>query len=355
MKKILIIFASVFMMMTANAQKAYQKSNFFDNTSVGVTVGASTPLDFADLTPFDFNFGIKFQKNLTPVFGLQLEGIAFHNGEREGVTKWINETNVGLNGVINWSNVFCGYKGTPRFFEVSSVTGLGWLYSFDAETNNLTAKTGFDIAFNIGQKRAHSIILTPAVYWCLNPESKIQFNKNYACLAVNLTYAYHFRTSNKTHAFKVYDITALNDEINTLKGDVKNLQDENGMVNWKNEQLQKANDGLKQQVNDLNNENAKLATYKDYVQWTIQFAQGSATLSENAKTELNKVPEGESVNIVGSASPEGSNKRNIALSEQRANAVATYLNNRGVKVKKVDSVGASSNESNRLTIISLSK
>ena len=148
-----------------NAQTAYEAAKVFDNVSVGVTGGISSPLNFNSVTPFNTNFGIRLQKDFTPVVGVQAEGLAFVNGNHfaNDVNTWVKATNVGVNGVLNLSNLIGGYKGSPRVFEVSTVTGIGWLYKWDTSSNYLSSKTGVDLAFNLGNKKQHSIMLTPAV------------------------------------------------------------------------------------------------------------------------------------------------------------------------------------------------
>lgn len=187
-----------------NAQTAYQSAKVFDNVSIGVTGGISSPLNFNSVTPFNTNFGIRLQKDFTPVVGVQAEGLAFVNGNHfaNDVNTWVKATNVGVNGVLNLSNLIGGYKGSPRVFEVSTVTGIGWLYKWDTSSNYLSSKTGVDLAFNLGNEKQHSIVLTPAVYWNLSSVNGVEFNRNHAQLAVNVAYVYHFKTSNGTHHSK---------------------------------------------------------------------------------------------------------------------------------------------------------
>ena len=57
------------------------------------------------------------------------------------------------------------------------------------------------------------------------------------------------------------------------------------------------------------------------------------------------------VDVVGHASPEGSDSFNQALSEKRAKTVADYLTNRGVTVNKVIGEGNVGTPKNRVVII----
>jgi outer membrane protein OmpA-like peptidoglycan-associated protein len=91
-------------------------------------------------------------------------------------------------------------------------------------------------------------------------------------------------------------------------------------------------------------------------QWVVQFAQGSSDLTAEAKQVLNGVNENTSVNVVGTASPEGTAEFNDKLSEKRANVVAEYLKSRGVKVVKVAGEGVNNGDaSNRLVFVTLAQ
>ena len=329
-----------------NAQTAYEAAKVFDNVSVGVTGGISSPLNFNSVTPFNTNFGIRLQKDFTPVVGVQAEGLAFVNGNHfaNDVNTWVKATNVGVNGVLNLSNLIGGYKGSPRVFEVSTVTGIGWLYKWDTSSNYLSSKTGVDLAFNLGNEKQHSIVLTPAVYWNLSSGNGVEFNRNHAQLAVNVAYVYHFKTSNGTHHFKTYDIGAKNDEINKLKeklvSEVK-----------KNQSLIENNTKLNSQLAALNSKGDTLN-----MKWVVEFEQGKSELSSKAKEELKNVIDAKKiVSVVAKASPEGSKDTNKKLSDERAAVVTKYLTDNGVTVKKSEGVGAESKYSNRVVLITLSK
>ena len=130
MKKFILTFMLMFSMLTGvMAQTAIETPKFFDNVYVGVEAGATTPLTFVQ--PFkNINpvVGIVIGKDFTPVFGIQAEGMTWfqdHNFANSHTA--FKAVNVGVNGTVNFSNLFFGYKGTPRKFELTGVAGLGWL------------------------------------------------------------------------------------------------------------------------------------------------------------------------------------------------------------------------------------
>lgn len=337
MKKIFLMLALFSAVVTANAQNATENSNAFDNVGVGVTAGVSTPLDFNSVSPLNTNVGLKITKDITPVIGFQIEGLAVLNDNHFSDLKTaVKATNVGLNGALNLSNFFWGYKGTPRVFEVSTVAGLGWLHTWNTSENSLTAKTGLDLAFNIGKNKAHSLVLTPAVYWNLHKIDAIQFNKKGAQLALNLSYIYHFKTSNGTHHFKTYDVGAMNNEINYLHG--------------KLDECEKREPKLVERIVE------KKVAVPTNTEWFVQFAQKSAELTAEAKATLDKIGENLVVDVIGTSSPEGDAEFNQRLSEKRAAVVADYLTKRGVKVNSWAGKGVQIGlATNRLAIVTVAQ
>lgn len=338
MKKIILSLVVMFTtVITANAQLATQNQKFFDNVYVGVEGGVATPLSFDNVFPLNSIAGLKVGKEITPVVGFELEGQVFFNDNN--FQRWTNTfvkgTNLTLNGTINLSNLFAGYKGTPRFFEVKTNTGLGWLRYWKAG-NGFSVKTAVDFNFNLGKKKAHTLFVSPGVYWDLKNDTKIQFNKNKAQFAVFAGYVYHFKTSNGTHHFKVYDVGAMMEDINKL-------YEENGDLKKAIANQPKPTVVTKQEV--------KVVKDVQYVNTTyiVDFAQNSYELSDTAKVILNKV-EG-IVDVYGYASPEGSATYNKELSQKRADVVAAYLNNRGVEIRQAIGKGVVGITSNRTAIV----
>ena len=352
MKKIILMFALLIgFVVGTKAQVAIENPKAFDNISIGVNTGVSTPMDFNSMFPLNWNLGIMLQKDFTPIVGLQVEGIILWNDNHFSDLKTAAKgTNVGVNGVINLSNAICGYKGTPRLFEVSTVAGLGWLRTWDTPANFLTAKTGLDLAFNLGNTKAHSIVITPAVYWNLSKLGKVQLYKNNAQLAIAIGYRYHFKTSNGTHGFKLWPVgdmvateKALNEEINKQR---KELAQKDQIIQQQaqaNKALTEANDRKQGIIDGLPKE------------VVVLFAQNSAELTSDAKAKLDAIKGMVTIEgIEGTASPEGTEDFNQTLSEKRAQAVADYLANRGIQVKTAPKgVGVQGDASNRTVVVKL--
>ena len=371
MKKILLMFMLCFSFLTmTNAQIATENRKVFDNVYVGVEGGAIIPLNLNPTMPVNPVAGIKIGKEFTPIFGIEAEGFAmfgdnmyrygretstpvwdeaaFNIHENGSINTVIKATNVGLNGVINWSNALWGYKGSPRWFEIKTNTGLGWLHYFGefatnkvggykpiSRRNALTAKTAIDVVFNIGSKKAHTLTVSPVIYWNLNEAGKIKFDKNYAQFGVMASYIYHFKTSNGTHHFKTYDVGAMIGEIDRLNEELAKKPKEIEVIKYVEVV----------RVDTLPTTNAVMMP----TTWIVQFAKNSAVLSKEAKNILDGVYG--NVNITASASPEGTKAYNKALSEKRAKAVSDYLSKKGIKVNSCEGIGSVDNNSNRIAIV----
>ena len=335
------------MLSSANAQIAYQKADFLDNVYVGLNGGVSSPLDFNSVTPFNAQAGVKVGKNWSPVFGTNIEGTAvFGDNHFADSHTFVKATYVGLNGTLNLTNLFLNYN-PDKVFETSLEAGIGWIHNYhtptptniDGHANYLGAKTGVILAWNIGNNKAWQLYAEPSVYWNLSKTDKIQFNKHNAQLAVSVGVVYKFKTSNKTHNFKVYNIYDYTSALEEARNRIDVLE-------AKNAELSKRPTETYNVVKETNKETVVYS--QDII--TVSFLQNSAELTQDAKNILDKVSASLPVKVIGSTSPEGTTRRNSELSVQRANAVAKYLKSRGVKV-----VSAEGNEHGRIAVVTVVK
>ena len=349
MKKIFMLMMTLMMSLgVANAQIATENAKLFDNMYVTVGAGVAKPLkQLTPVFPLNPSATLAVGKWFTPVFGAEIEGTAWF-GSIDYITDEVKQgeliipakhlhwdTNnghnvvrgmyIGINGMTNLTNLFLGYNGKPRTFEVSTQLGLGWCHRFtpgnnfndedaklDKDRNGIGVKTGLDFAFNLGSKKAHTLSVRPAVLWeVANHWNRVQFNKNKAQLYLGVAYTYHFKTSNGTHYFKTYDVGAMNDEINRLRAelDAKPKEVVNEVV---------------KEVRIYNNVNV--------TDTSVFFAFDSDELSAEAKESLDKLGQNGVYTVDAYASSEGTTEYNLELSQRRANAVKVYLESRGAKV-----------------------
>jgi len=357
---ILSLIFAIAMVFSASAQIATENSKTFDNTYIGVEGGVTTPFSFNPFFPVNPVAGLKFGKELTPVFGFEVEGLVgfgdnlyrygdnstilsdFTDGplnihENGSINTFVKTTNVGLNGVINMSNLLAGYRGTPRAFELKANVGIGWLHYFGEYTrkypiggdkivgydNAVAAKTALDFAFNLGNKKAHTITVSPGIYWNLSEAGDIKFNKSYAQFGLMVGYTYHFKTSNKTHSFKTYDVGAMIDEIARLNDEL----------------AKKPTEVVVEKIVKIDNITPMPHATRDVIKETVYFAYDSDELDDRAKETLDKLGENSVYIVDAYASSEGSTEYNKKLSQRRADAVRAYLEARGARVDKAEGHG----------------
>lgn len=355
MKKLVLMMASALFAVSASAQTV-QESKTFDNFYVGINGGLSTKTTghnwLGGLNP---NAGLRVGRWFTPVFGLAAEGTAYFNSKAWVPEKYrkphtaVTYSNVSLLGTVNVSNWVAGYKGEPRLFEVIALAGLGWGHAYGPgdsylENNDqVTSKFALDFTFNLGAKKEWQVYVEPSINYAVAGthhagfDDNTEYNINRSAVQLNLGVNYKFGNSNGTHNFVIVtprdqaEIDALNAQINELR-------------NRKPEVVEKV---VEKRVEV--EVPAKAVSVSDLI--FVTFAQGKSNLTKEAKAALDAVKEGAHVQVVGTASPEGSKAINDRLSQARADVVANYLKGRGVTIDEATGKGVQGTTSNRLAIV----
>lgn len=348
MKKFIIVSAFALGAFTANAQTgetALQGTKFGDNWSIGINAGAVTPLThssfFKDARPA-FGFGIT--KQLTPVFGLGIQGMGYVNTTQSKTA--FDASDVSLLGKVNLMNLFGGYQGTPRLFEIEALAGMGWLHYYmngPGDQNSWSTRFGMNLNFNLGETKAWTLGVRPAIVYDMEGDfntAKSRFNVNNAAFELTAGITYHFMTSNGTHHFtkvKSYDpaeIADLNSAINDLRSQVNN----------KDNQLINANQQVNELQSELNECRNKVVPVETVVKTSripesiITFRQGKSVVDASQLPNVERVASymnkhvNTTVVIKGYASPEGNLAFNEKLAKARAEAIKTIL----VKKYKID-------------------
>lgn len=347
MKKLVLLFAAAAMAVSASAQVTVEGSKFTDNWYVGAQGGVGTKTTenrwLSNLNP---NFGVRLGKEITPVFGLLAEGNAYLNNRVDGkhlpyyLKTRFKSVNVSLLSKVNLSNLFGGYTGEPRAFEVAALYGFGWLHGFgalegakaDPASNGITSKAALDFIFNLGAAKAVQIFIEPSINF--TDLGAFKYNINNSWLQLNAGVAYKFGNSNGTHNFKLAQLRdqAEIDALNAIINDLRNRKPE--VI--EKEVIKEVQVGKEVRVDDL---------------VFVTFAQAKYNLTADAKKALDNIAAGKHVQIVGTASPEGNAEKNQILSQNRANAVKEYLEGRGVVVDEAVGKGVQGTTSNRLAIV----
>ena len=348
MKKFIIVSAFALGAFTANAQTgetALQGTKFGDNWSIGINAGAVTPLThssfFKDARPA-FVFGIT--KQLTPVFGLGIQGMGYVNTTQSKTA--FDASDVSLLGKVNLMNLFGGYQGSPRLFEIEALAGMGWLHYYmngPGDQNSWSTRFGMNLNFNLGETKAWTLGVRPAIVYDMEGDfntAKSRFNVNNAAFELTAGITYHFMTSNGTHHFtnvKPYDpveIANLNSAVNDLRSQVNNK--DNQLINA-NQQV----NALQSELNECRNKVVPVETVvktNRIPESIITFRQGKSVVDASQLPNVERVASymnkhmNATVVIKGYASPEGNLAFNEKLAKARAEAIKTIL----VKKYKID-------------------
>ena len=347
------MIAATMMAASVSAQNtAITSSKAGDNWYFGINAGISTLTKesykdagngfFKSIAP---TFGVRLGKNLTTVFGLAIDAdthFKSNNKWNGGSKTFLEDIDVDLMGTFNLSNLFAGYQGEPRAFELIALGGFGWSHAFNHinKANGINSRVALDFAFNLGAAKAWQFYIEPSLTYGLHSwqdgidaGTPFQYNLNNSYLSLKAGLNYKFGNSNGSHNFKKEqlrdqaEIDGLNAKINELRAD----------VNAKDGQI--AADA--QTIADLK---AKLAACEarptqvieqvkkvETLQPIVIFRQGKSVIDPAQYASIEMIakymknhPES-NVLVQGYASPEGSAELNQKLSEQRAEVVKNAL------------------------------
>lgn len=345
MKKIFTFAILATAAMGANAQVTGHK--FFDNWSIGVNGGIATKTT----DPFDKVggvVGLELTKQITPVYAIGVESMA--GIKTTDSNKIVDNVNTTLLNKVNFTNWFCGYKGAPRLFEVEGVVGIGFNHFFGnsaeyavASGNAFTSKLGLNLNFNLGEKKAWTVAIKPAIAYCLEggrSTTQTQYNINNSVLELTAGVTYHFMTSNGKHHFvkpalrNQSEIDALNATINDLRS---SLSTKDGELAGKSREIR----DLQNALNIERNRKPVVETVEVHrtsetmtLESVITFRQGKTSIDaaqlpnvERIATYMKNHADAKVI-IKGYASPEGSAEINERIARQRAEAVKNLLINK---------------------------
>ena len=343
MKKLGLMLAAATLAASASAQTV-TGSKTFDNMYVGVNGGVMTfTKGHKWLSDLNANAGLRIGRNFTPVFGLAVESNAYFavkpNSSENTFVKFINTSLLCTTNISNW---FCGYKGTPRAFELVAVYGLGWAHTFNNQeekpTNFATSKLGLDFAFNFGSDKQWQFYVEPSITYALNGFSgreDVRFDSRRSFVQLNGGLIYKFKGSNGSHNFTLAqlrdqaEIDGLNAKINGLRND---LNAKDAALNSKDARIA----DLEKALQDANNRPTSVVkevkeTTVTNLQPTVLFRQGQSVIdpAQYASIELiasyMKNHPTANIEVRGYASPEGNAEFNQKLSTARAEAVKKAL------------------------------
>jgi bacterial outer membrane protein len=335
MKKIFLSTMLAGAAIAANAQSVSSISNskFFDNWQVGVNVGGYTPTTgYPFFKSTRLNFGVEVGKQISPSFRLSADGVAYINNNVAGYRNplVIERTNVAMLGNFNLSNIFAGYKGAPRTFEVEAFAGPGWFHSYNPgrnDSNEMTVKFGANFLLNLGASKAWAIKLSPSILYALTPtdQQDHSLNNNASLTQASLGIVYRFKGSNGAHHITAAQAPAapvVEDKSGPLR---EELRDARKRIHELEEELAEARNRKPEVVE------TKVVETKRTLESVVTFAQGKTIIAPSQQpnvariaTYLRKYPNSKVI-IKGFASPEGSIEVNERIAKARAEAVKAVL------------------------------
>ena len=352
MKKMILLSVFALGALTINAQTAVVESGgFWDNWSIGIQGGGTMKMSgtgfFKSARPA---FGLTIGKQWTPILGIDIQGMGYVNTTNSSTM--VDASDVSLIGRMNLMNLFAGYEGMPRPFEIETVTGLGWLHHYMngvGDTDDLSARVGLNFNFNLGEDAAWTIGLKPAVVFNLTgdyPSKKMALNRKHANMEILLGLTYHFADGDGNRHFAMVNtvdpmaFAAMNVEINDLR-EVLAAKDIE-LVGLAYELLVVQN-----QLNEARNKQVEASGKTIHILESVvafPFNQSDVQSSQMASLEhvanyLKKNPDA-NITVNGYASPEGTEEYNLQLSQRRADAVKNLLVSKyGIEADRINAIG----------------
>jgi outer membrane protein OmpA-like peptidoglycan-associated protein len=356
MKKFTLLVVAMFAMaFSANAQYT---NKFGDNWSLGIEGGITTNAHDWN-APNGAIVGINVTKGITPVVSFEL-GITAginnnYNWLRLKSPNVIDNLGIIASTKINLMNWFCGYKGSPRFFEIQARGGFGyqrWFFPSDyyapgTDNNDVSrpvAKFGFDFDFNLGESKAWTISLRPAVVMNLTNEFRSAYPGHFVgcvypakCEAyghnvigqVTAGVTYHFKNTDGSRHFSVVKPKVVTETVEKI--------------------VEKPVEKIVEKIVEKPIANTASGTGNNI--YVVEFEQNKSNLNNTAKATLDQISSNSTVILDAYASPEGAKAYNQKLSQKRADAVKGYLENKGVKVADAKAHGAESKSSQRVVYV----
>jgi outer membrane protein OmpA-like peptidoglycan-associated protein len=353
MKKMILlsVFALGALSINAQTEAVLRGGDFWDNWYVGGRMGGTMNMNgtgfFKSARPA---FGMAVGKQWTPIFATEIQGLGYVNTTNSPTM--FDASDISLLGTMNLMNLIGGYEGIPRMFEIETLTGIGWLHHYmngEGDTNDLSARVGLNLNFNLGESKAWTFSLRPAMAFNLTgqfPEKKVNFDKDDASFELLAGLTYHFSGGNGEHYFTMVPVTdplvvaAMNEEVNDLRE----------LVAAKDIELVGLADELQvvqEQLNEcLSKASAAAGDTMSVVETVVAFRFNEALVETSQMPSIERVAaflnENQNVNVTvnGYASPEGTEEYNLKLSQRRADAVKNILVDKyGISPSRISAIG----------------
>lgn len=400
MKKLILIAAAVFGMMSAQAQQVLEAPSFGSNWSVGVDGGATTPLTgHAFFGSMRGMFGLHVQKQVSPAFAVGAEGmlmvntsswndpmsatdgdIVFYANGRSNTA--IDRSYIGVYGALNLFNLIGGYKCDGRFFDMEVVAGAGWGHDYYSKNtwmpfsytaldeNYFVTKVGLNFNFNVC--RNLTVALKPYVAWNMTgtqshplevSKTSAAYDSRHATFNIAASVSYNFGPGFQyiTPADPA-QVAALNDQINALRAQIGSTVAAGEAAVSRAQSLGQELAACKNKKPEIIKEVNNSLTSVRYIFYRIGSSKITADQQPNVEmvAEYLKNNPKSKVVVKGYASPDGNLEFNKKLAAARAESVKTMLVNKyKINADRVVAEGEgigemfSENDWNRVSICTL--
>ena len=326
----------------ASAQQAIVTPSFGDNWSLGIEGGVTTPMKghafFGSMRPV---IGLHLDKQITPVFKLGAEGdFAINTSTVRGPHSYtvFDDSYVGAYGAVNLFNLFGGYNGSTRPFNIEAVAGAGWGHRYETsgnpDQNYFATKTGLNFNFNAGDNVTFNI--SPSILWNMTGDNRAEqssasYDINRANFNITAGVTYHFGGNGfeTVMPYNQAEVDALNATINDMRGVIDAQTAENAALAATAAELAGKVQQLQNQPPTVIKE-TKVKNNLESVRYVF-FKIGSSAIGADQQPNvemiaayLNNHPNSKVV-IKGYASKDGPEELNIRLAQQRAESVKNAL------------------------------
>ena len=353
MKKTILLSVFAWAVLGMNAQTTVlEGGGFWDNWFMGFRSGATMKMSDA---PFIKSarpvFGLSLGKQWTPILGTEIQGLGYINTSNSRTA--IDASEVGLITNMNLMNLLGGYEGMPRVFEIETATGLGWLHHYakgGGDTNDMSARVGLNLNFNLGESKAWTFSLRPAVVYNLTgdfPKDKLAFDRDRSRFEMLMGFTYHFANSNGQRHFAMSTvadpvaIAAMNEEINVLREAVTAQEAALAASALEVASLQSSLEDCQNAANE-----ASQPTVTNILESIVAFPFNVAEVQASQMPTVERIAtylkDNPGVNAVinGYASPEGTEEYNMKLSQRRADAMKAILVDKyGIEASRIEAIG----------------
>lgn len=362
MRKFILLLIALFT-ISVSAQ-TIESQKLFDNVEITLKGGVSA-LTHPRCNNYDdwghtlkASTSIEFSKWITPKYGIGLEStVGWENGAFDGINfkeegwntfkgrNWVSYVDVLAMSRFNLNNIVHGYKGSPDKVEFIPSVGVGWVHGFKynsiifkdegmigafrgtKHTNDIMTKYSVDIKFNLSNH--FGLILTP--YYAFNLTGGKFGQSSSKLIETNKP---RFDSRNSWYGIEAGLNWRIGKQFTVCK--YKYTQEDIDALNSKIDYIRN-HSTVKEKVVERIVDHVIIKEVPEYV---ITFAKDSYELNDAAMSIINSISPDLVVKLIGGASPEGSAKHNMQLSQDRVYVVKSQLESRGIKVADSNALGA---------------